>query len=250
MTEVNSVISEIREKMSNRNMQDKDVWMFETIQCHRKTPFITLILKIMSDDPDCTKELWEEIADICFEILSDRRNIDTAREQALELLAQYRNYLKSNTINMTIEKIPDNILNFERAGRKMHSKLHGTLHGVDLKIMQVQHEEELKIINNDAIMLVAITQKRLEQIEEKKERIECFQKVYKESISRKQMIKIEVVKYREVSIDNIKIPNKQVLFSKSLPFKKSDNSTIKKVNELIKILNREYGLKVQLIAVK
>lgn len=245
MTEV---VTRIRNKLKQMNGEDtKDVYMFEVLDEYRTTPYIFDLLNLVATDKDCTEELWEVIADICFEVLADSKIERYERDQTLDVLRTYRNYLKSNSINMQIDHIPNEILDYERSGGKVKSKLHEPLHNVDLKILQLHNEEELKLLKNDAITLVAIIQKRLEKIEGEKTHIQYFQSFYRDSLSRKQMIKMSVVRFHSITRSGIPIERKEVLFHKELTFKKSNKDSISEINKIIKQLNSQYQLKTQLL---
>jgi hypothetical protein len=245
MTETMTIREELKSKLEKMNVPDKDVRMFEIIQKYKDTPHIITVLKAVAEDPDCTKELWEEIADVCFSVLSDSYRDEEQKEQALALLKSYRAFLKDNSINMEIGQIPDDILKFERAGGKVYSKLHGPLNGVDLEITKLQRKQELEILKNDAIMLVAMIEKKLEKLNKPKQKVRFLHKIYRDPFTKKQMIQMDVVKYQEWNQGPITFENREILFSAKLPFKKSDKKCIEEVNKTIKKINREFHLKVQ-----
>lgn len=245
MTEVMSMKEELRGKLKAMNVADKDVRMFEIIQKYKDTPYITITLEVISEDPDCTNELWEEIADVCFSVLSDRKRDEEQKQLALTLLNSYRTFIKSNMVNMDIGQIPDDVLKFERAGRRVYSKLHGPLNGIDLEVTKYQRKEELEVLKKDAILLTAMIAKKLEKINEGNQKVRFVHKVYRDSLTRKQMIQMEVVRYRKIEQGPIVFENKEVLFSERLAFKKTDKKCMEEVNETIKRINREYKLRVK-----
>lgn len=245
MNEVIVKKEELKERLKMINVADKDVRMYELIQKHKETPYITTILQAVSEEPDCTKELWEEIADICFSVLSSSKRNEEQKEQALALLKSYRTFIKENTINMNIGQIPDDVLKFERAGRRVYSKLHGPLNGTDLEIMKLQRKQELEILKKDAMLLTAMIEKRLEKLNKPKQKVKFLYKVYREPSTKKQMIQIDVVKYQQINQGPVVFENREVLFTKRLPFKKSDKESVQKVNETIKQINREFNLKIK-----
>lgn len=246
MTEVTTMKEELKGKLKAMNVSDKDVRMFELIQKYKDTPYITIVLQAISEDADCTKELWEEIADVCFSILEQPKRDEEQKQQALSLLSSYRAFVKANTINMDIGQIPDDILNFERAGRRVYSKLHGPLNGIDLEINKLQRKEELEILKEDAMLLVAMIEKKLEKINNSNQRIRFLHKIFRDPITKKQMIQMDVVKFQRIEQGPIVFEHKQVLFSEKLPFKKSDKKCVEAVNETIKKINREFRLRIKL----
>ncbi|WP_121616612.1 hypothetical protein [Virgibacillus halodenitrificans] len=241
MTELMSM----KEELKVMNVPDKDVRMFELIQKYKDTPYITLVLQVISEETDCTKELWEEIADICFSILSDYSGEGEQKQQALSLLQSYRWFIKSNTVNMDVGQIPDDILKFERAGRRVYSKLHGPLNGVDLEVNKLQRKQELEILKKDAMLLTAMIEKKLEKINKPNQKVKFLHKIYRDSSTRKQMIQLDVVKYQQINQGPVVFENREVVFSEKLPFKKSDKKCIEEVNKSIKQINREFKLKVK-----
>lgn len=239
------VLKELREQLAGY-VQDRDVFLFEQIRKYQNESFVFDVLEVIHQDKGCTAHLWEIIADICFEKLGNYDKMDSdKRVQATTILAAYRQFSKQNAIQLTTneEKIPDDILVFDHNEHKrMESKLRNQLHGIDLKIARCRDEAELHVAEKDAITLVSMIKKRIEQVQESKVRIKCNKRVFRDPYSKKQMLVLSVIRYEKVKQEGMEFENSKILFSKILPFKQSDKTTIAVVNEIITKINEDYQL--------
>lgn len=239
------ILKELKEKLANY-IQDRDVFLFEQIRKYQNESFVLDVLEVIHQDKGCTTNLWEIIADICFEKLGsyDKMNSDK-RVQATNILAIYRQLLKRNAIQLSIneETIPDDILIFDRNEySRMESKLRNELHGIDLKLVRCRDENELHVAEKDAITLVSMIKKRIQQIQAAKVSIKCHKRIYRDAFSKKQMLKVSVVKYEKVDKEGICFEKTSVLFQQTIPFKQSDKKTVLAANEIITKVNEEFKL--------
>lgn len=239
------VLKELREQLA-KYVQDRDVFLFEQIRKYQNESFVFDVLEIIYQDKGCTAHVWEIIADICYEQLGSYNKMDTEkRVQATNILAVYRQFSKNNAIQLTAneEQIPDDILVFDRNGHnRMESKLRNQLNGLDLKMVRCRDEAELHVAEKDAITLVSMIKKRIEQVQASKVRIVFNKGIFRDPFSKKQMLKVNVVRYEKVLKEGVEFENSHILFSQTIHYKKSDKTTVAAANKIITKVNEEYQL--------
>lgn len=240
---------EVLKKKLEGHIQDRDVFLYEQIEKNRREPFLLDMLQVISKDKDCTPYLWEEIADVCFEVLSNTRYVDdNKRLQATALLAEYRKQIKKKQVTLTpeLKEIPDDILKPYRNRARMSSQLRGPLHKIDLKVMQNSNEQELDNWLKDASLLVAVIEKRLHELASDNVKIVCTTIPVK-TINRKQMLHIKVVRKERIKKEGLSVELTHPLYDESFPYKKSDQKTIEEINKVITELNNRYSLNTALV---
>jgi hypothetical protein len=244
--EVELLKKEIKEALENPLTKDKDVFIFEKVQEFKHTPYNMDVFEVLIQQPACSSDIWEEIADVCFQVLSNQKSGERQKELAIYILEKYRQFIKKHKVDLTNHQIPDDILEFETTGKKYSkvSKLRYPLHEVDLKVLDIYDRKSLDEMEEDTILLLAMIRKRREQISQPKEEYRFSYKVYRDPRSKKQMIQLRVSKYKSVFDNKGKFlyADDEEVVSIRLPFKQSAPETVKAVNRKIKELNKKFKL--------